>query len=191
MSGSRTCLVLLAVAAAAVTLTPASASAQSGLGYSAGRPSTPLGQPGRTLGHPTTELGTPLRRPAIGAGAPATDGPRRPASLSPAPRGQDFIGSGGVTAEGGIPGGSHVALTYEQRGKIRAMFASKTAPKESTPPFKLIVGAKVPQSVRLEPMPQEAVNLVPRYKDYDYTIVKDRIVVVERSTREIDTMIPR
>ena len=36
-------------------------------------------------------------------------------------------------------------------------------------------------------MPQEVVNVVPKYKDFDFTIVNDRIIVVQRSTREIGT----
>jgi hypothetical protein len=171
-------------------LAPPGASAESRLGYSAGRPSVPLGRPGRTLGHPTTELEVPLRKPAIGAGVRSSSEPRFPTSLSPGPRGQSFIGSGGVAPDGSIPGGSKVALTFEERQKLRDIVASESA-RESSANFKLAVGAKVPQSISLQPMPQEAVKLVPRYKDFDFAIVKDRIVVVQRSTREIDTMIPR
>jgi hypothetical protein len=171
-------------------LTPP-ASAESRLGYSAGRPSVPMGRPGRTLGHPTTELDVPLRKPAIGAGVRSPREPRQPASLSPGPRGQVFQGSGGIAPDGSVPGGSLVALTFEQRGKLRDIIAAQTDAQESSAKFKLMIGAKVPQGVQLQPMPQRAVDLVPRYKDFDFTIVKDRIVVVQRSTRSIDTMIPR
>jgi hypothetical protein len=180
----------LVVFGTVVALTPTGATAESRLGYSAGRPSVPLGRPGRTLGHPTTELDAPLRKPAIGAGVRSTSEPRLPASLAPGPRVQAFQGSGGAAPNGSVPGGSLVALTFEQRGKLRDIIASQSA-QESSANFKLMVGAKVPQSISLRPMPQEAVKLVPRYKDFDFAIVKDRIVVVQRSTREIDTMIPR
>ena len=83
-----------------------------------------------------------------------------------------------------------MALTYEQRGKLRDIVASEAA-REPDANLKLMVGAKVPERVELRPMPEEAVKLVPKYKDFDFTIVKDRIVVVQRSTRQIDTMIPR
>jgi hypothetical protein len=182
-----TALVVFGTVAA---LTPTSATAESRLGYSAGRPSVPLGRPGRTLGHPTTELDVPLRKPAIGAGVRSQSEPRFPTSLSPGPRGQSFIGSGGVAPDGSVPGGSNVALTFEQRRKLREIVASESA-QESSANFKLMVGAKVPQGVELRPMPQEAVKLVPKYRDFDFAIVKDRIVVVQRSTRQIDTMIPR
>jgi len=174
-----------------VVLAPPGASAESRFGYSAGRPSVPLGRPGRTLGHPTTELDAPLRKPAIGAGVRSPSEPRRPASLAPGPRGQAFQGSGGIAADGSVPGGSLVALTFEQRGKLRDIIASQSGASEPSANFKLMVGAKVPQGVELRPMPQEAVKLVPKYRDFDFALVKDRIVVVQRSTRQIDTMIPR
>jgi hypothetical protein len=174
-----------------VALAPPGASAESRLGYSAGRPSVPLGRPERTLGHPTTELDVPLRKPAIGAGVRSPSEPRQPGSLAPGPRVQAFQGSGGVAPDGSVPGGSLVALTFEQRGKLRDIIASQSGAQESSANFKLMIGAKVPQGVPLRPMPQEAVDLVPRYKDFDFAVVKDRIVVVQRSTRAIDTMIPR
>jgi hypothetical protein len=173
-----------------LALAPISASAESRLGYSAGRPSVPLGRPGRTLGHPTTELDVPLRKPAIGAGVRSPSEPREPASLAPGPRVQQFQGSGGVAPNGSVPGGSLVALTFEQRGKLRDIIASQSG-TEASASFKLMVGAKVPQSVPLQRMPEEAVKLVPKYKDFDFALLKDRIVVVQRSTREIDTIIPR
>ena len=89
------------------------------------------------------------------------------------------------------PGKKLVALTFEQRGKLRDIIASQSDAQESSAKFKLMIGAKVPEGVPLRPMPQEAVDLVPRYKDFDFAIVKDRIVVVQRSNRSIDTMIPR
>jgi hypothetical protein len=133
----------------------------------------------------------PLRKPAIGAGVRSPSEPREPASLDPGPLGQQFQGSGGVAPDGSVPGGSLVALTFEQRGKLRDIIASQSAGQESSAKFKLMIGAKVPQNVSLQPMPEQAVKLVPKYKDFDFALLKDRIVVVQRSTREIDTIIPR
>jgi hypothetical protein len=172
------------------SLVPSKASAESRLGYSAGRPSVPLGRPGRTLGHPTTELDVPLRKPAIGASAPSSSDPRFPTTLSSGPRGQSFLGSGGVAPNGSVPGGAEVALTFEQREKLRDIIVAEATTQESSASIKLMIGAKVPQGVPLRPMPPAAVQLVPRYKDFDFAIVKDRIVVVQRNTRQIDTMIP-
>jgi hypothetical protein len=100
------------------------------------------------------------------------------------------VGSGGVAPDGSVPGGAQVALTFEQRGKLRDIIASQSAAQESSANYKLMIGARVPQAIPLRPMPREAVHLVPRYKDFDFAIVKDRIVIVQRNTRQIDTMIP-
>ena len=97
---------------------------------------------------------------------------------------------GGSAARGSVAGGSLVALTPAERRKVREIILSQTAAQEPRANFKLIIGAKVPGNVSLRPMPQEAVNVVPKFKDFDFTVVDDRIVVVQRSTREIDTMIP-
>jgi hypothetical protein len=106
------------------------------------------------------------------------------------PQNPQFQSSGGTAQQGSVPGGSLVALTEQERRKIRDIILSQTAAQEPKASFKLTVGAKVPEGVSLRPMPQEAIKIEPRYKDFDFTIVNDRIIVVRRSTREIDTMIP-
>jgi hypothetical protein len=115
----------------------------------------------------------------------------QPSGLKTDPLNPNFqsSGGGGAQQQGSVPGGSLVALTEEERRKIRDIIVKQTAVQERAE-FKVMVGAKVPQNVSLRPMPQEVVKVVPRYKDFDFTIVNDRIVVVQRSTREIDTMIP-
>ena len=114
----------------------------------------------------------------------------QPSALKTDPQNPEFQSSGGGKAQGSVPGGSLVALTEEERRKIRDIIIKQTAAQEARANFKVMVGAKVPQDVSLRPMPQEVVNVVPKYKDFDFTIVNDRIIVVQRSTREIDTMIP-
>lgn len=112
---------------------------------------------------------------------PATDSPTQ----------EQFLGSGGRTTQGGsVPGGSLVALTEEERKKIRDIILAESVAQEPRAAFDLRVGAKVPESVSLNPMPPKVLQIEPRYKEFGFVIVEDRIVVVQRSTREIDTMIP-
>ena len=153
-----------------------------------------LGQPGRTMGQPTTGMNAPAPRAGRSDQEESNRLPDvqrdRSNPLPAAPKQPEFQGSGGKAKDGSIPGGSLVVLTPGERQKIRDIIVSQTAAQEPRTNFKLMVGAKVPESVSLRPMPQEAVNVVPKYKDFDFTIVNDRIVVVQRSTREIDTIIP-
>lgn len=175
-----------------IAFVQAEASADSRRGYTAGRASVPPGQPGRTLGQPTT--GPAPERRAIGVDEEVRPlGERNPRELSPAPLSPSttqFFGSGGRTKDGSIPGGSLVALDEGQRRKVREIILAQDAPREPSADFRIMVGAKVPESVPLRPIPPDAVAVVPQYRDFDFTVVGNRIVVVQRSTREIDTMIP-
>jgi hypothetical protein len=157
-----------------------------------------LGQTGTTSGQPTTGTDDQTNRaqtpdaPSSSAQLPSQQR-EQPSGLKSDPQNPQFQssgGGGGGAKQGSVPGGSLVALTEEERRKIRDIILKQTAAQEPRDNFKLMVGAKVPQDVSLRPMPQEVVNLVPKYKDFDFTVIKDRIVVVQRSTREIDTMIP-
>jgi hypothetical protein len=190
---SRKFLAASAALACIVAASAPDANAESGrLGYTAGRPSVPLGRPGRTLGQPTTGLAPERRQIGVDQEVQPLADPK-PRDLRPvriAPSTTQFFGSGGKAKDGSVPGGSLVALTEAERSKVREIILSQNAAEDRRVTFKLIVGAKIPENVSLRPIPPEAVDVVPKYKDFDFTIVKERIVVVQRSTREIDTMIP-
>jgi hypothetical protein len=184
-----------------------SSSSQSGTGSTQTSPlgatgqSDSLGQPGRTTGQPTTGAGAGGSQQQTGQDSqnqPSTanqlpnqlrEQPSRPQQANP--QNPQFQSSGGAArGQGSVPGGALVALTEEERRKIREIILKQTAAQEAKVNFKLMVGAKVPENISLRPMPQEAVNLVPRYKDFSFTVANDRIVIVQQGTREIDTMIP-
>jgi Protein of unknown function (DUF1236) len=64
---------------------------------------------------------------------------------------------------------------------------SKTAPKE----FSLVVGADVPPMIELYALPDDAVSDVPAAKLYKYTMVQDKVVVVDPTRmRVIDVIGP-
>ncbi len=47
------------------------------------------------------------------------------------------------------------------------------------------VGAALPGDVELAPLPPAIVSLVPEYRDYDYVVANDEIVIVQPSTRNV------
>ena len=47
------------------------------------------------------------------------------------------------------------------------------------------VGRNLPNNVRLRPVPREIVEINPRYREYDYVVVRDEIVIVEPRTRRV------
>ncbi|MBV9348130.1 MAG: DUF1236 domain-containing protein [Pseudolabrys sp.] len=55
--------------------------------------------------------------------------------------------------------------------------------------FSLSVGTVVPSSVRIHPLPDTVVAIVPQYRGYDYIVVRDDIVILEPRTRKIVTVI--
>jgi hypothetical protein len=56
--------------------------------------------------------------------------------------------------------------------------------------FSINVGARVPRSLRLAPLPASVISLVPRYRDYRYFVADDQICIVDPNTYEIDVVVP-
>ncbi len=57
--------------------------------------------------------------------------------------------------------------------------------------FSLTVGATVPRDVRLQTVPADVVDIVPQYRGYSFFVVRDEIVIVNPSTYQIVTVLPR
>lgn len=47
------------------------------------------------------------------------------------------------------------------------------------------VGTRVPDSVRFYPLPVEVIAIYPEWRGYDYILVGDEILVIDRRTRQI------
>jgi hypothetical protein len=47
------------------------------------------------------------------------------------------------------------------------------------------VGVAVPRSVRLHRVPADIIAIVPAYRDYEYFIFEDKVVIVDPDTYEI------
>ena len=57
--------------------------------------------------------------------------------------------------------------------------------------FSLNVGTAVPRNIRLQTLPADVVEVVPQYRGYSFFVVRDEIVIVEPSTYQIVTVLPR
>ena len=53
------------------------------------------------------------------------------------------------------------------------------------------VGATIPSSIRLYPVPSDVISIYPRFRGYHFVLVEDEIVIVEPHTRRIVTTIER
>ena len=53
------------------------------------------------------------------------------------------------------------------------------------------IGARLPRDVRGRPLPPDIVQIVPQYRGYEYTVVRDEIVIIEPGRREVVDVISR
>jgi hypothetical protein len=83
-----------------------------------------------------------------------------------------------------------LVLTQAQR---RAIYAAATRDQIKPPQrrFPAEIGAEVPPMIELNPLPDEAVADNPTAKFYEYTVVQDRVVLVDPTKmRVIDVIGP-
>lgn len=80
--------------------------------------------------------------------------------------------------------GDRVQLTEQQRTTIRETII-RERPERVNVRFDVRIGARVPRSVTLRPLPVVLINMFPSYRDYRYIYVEDRIVIVQPATYEV------
>jgi hypothetical protein len=86
---------------------------------------------------------------------------------------------------------SSVQLNSEQRSRISDVISRQNVRSETNINVDVRVGARLPRSVRLNPVPREIVSINPRFRDYRYTVVRDEIVIINPKTYEVVEVIPR
>jgi len=108
--------------------------------------------------------------------------------------GMQHVGAQATDPGGATPslGGTeqNLVLTQAQRRAIYAA-AMKDRPKPPQRQFPARIGAEVPPMIELNPLPDEAVADSPTAKFYEYTMVQDRVVLVDPTKmRVIDVIGP-
>ncbi len=94
------------------------------------------------------------------------------------------------TAQGqGQQSGGSVALTTEQKSKIRTSVLTTNAPRATNVNFSVNIGTVVPRSVRLVTVPAPLIEIHPAWRGFLYFVYDDRIVIVEPGTLRIVTII--
>lgn len=76
-------------------------------------------------------------------------------------------------------------LNTEQRTEVTQAFSRTNTNTVSNVSFNVSVGTTITEEVRLSPLPPEVVRLVPQYRNYQYVVVRDEIVIVEPKTKKI------
>ncbi|MBV8754774.1 MAG: DUF1236 domain-containing protein [Hyphomicrobiales bacterium] len=93
---------------------------------------------------------------------------------------------------GTVRGGTTTRLSSDQRTQIheRLFAEGGRGHRLGHADFALREGVRIPHSVHLYPLPEDIVTLVPAYRDYEYILVGDSIVIVDPDTYEIVAVIP-
>jgi hypothetical protein len=84
----------------------------------------------------------------------------------------------------GRSGSSQVTVNDDQRRQIVDRLRNeRTSTKNIN--INLDIGERLPPRVRPRPLPPEIVRIAPQYRDYEYTVIEDRIAIVDPRTREV------
>lgn len=83
-------------------------------------------------------------------------------------------------------------LTPEQRQLIMTSVSSKTSQSTAAPPtFHPAVGATVPPSVEVSPMPDTLSQVVPKLKGYEYAFVSGQVLLIDPNSKQVVEVIVR
>jgi hypothetical protein len=100
-------------------------------------------------------------------------------------RAQQDKGARGKSETTGRGDAAATNLTNEQRTKIKTIVVSKKIPQVSKVDFSVSVGAKVPRTVRFQPIPAEIIQIYPAWRGYSVILVGSELVVINPTSYEI------
>jgi hypothetical protein len=93
--------------------------------------------------------------------------------------------------ENGSSSGRSVDLTEQQRTRIHEVIVKERgAPRANNVNFSLTVGTPVPRTVKLVRVPSTIVEIEPAWRDFEYFLVGDEIVIVNPRKMEIVAIVP-
>jgi hypothetical protein len=148
----------------------------------------PSGTAGPRTGAPGAAQTEPSESPAPKATAPGGNRgaqdrriPEKQKSTEQAPG-----GAAGASTSARELTSRNVSLTTEQKSTIRSKVLTTAAPRlEGSPDFDVKIGAVVPRTVRVSPVPQTIVEIEPAWRGFMYFVRGDEIVIVDPHTLAI------
>ncbi|QFU14869.1 DUF1236 domain-containing protein [Microvirga thermotolerans] len=196
-------VTFLTTVAAAVLSMSVAALAQTGGGTSGGTSGGAAGgaaggTSGSVSGSPSGGASTGTSAPAMRPSGSPSGGTAQPsAGASGSMSGTTSSGTTSGTASGSAPHttgstSTNVTVSNEQRTEISHAFRSVQVEPLTNVNFSISVGAVVPASVTtLHTCPSDVVRILNGLPECRYMVVRDKIVIVEPSTRKIVTVIER
>jgi hypothetical protein len=77
-------------------------------------------------------------------------------------------------------------LTVSRKQAVYQSIHNRHATKSTEPiGFRAAVGAHVPASIAIEPLPPTVVGLLPSLKDYEYAFVANQVLIVQPQSRTV------
>jgi hypothetical protein len=76
-------------------------------------------------------------------------------------------------------------MTTEQRTKITTVIRDQHIAPVTNVNFAVSIGTRVPREVGFHPLPAEIVTIYPDWRDYEFCLVREQIIVVDPRTLEI------
>ena len=107
-------------------------------------------------------------------GVASAQSPTSPTAPAPAAKSQDSMKQGGS-----------LQLNAQQKA---AIFQSVTKEKVKSPPpanMQVSIGAQVPASIELYPLPANVVSEVPAAKSFKYTVAQNQVLIVDPTNMKI------
>jgi hypothetical protein len=137
---------------------------------------------------PTAQAPMKEEKPAVNAQAPAvskseTKGQKSTTSESPNPR------TAPTAAKDEAKPAAPAALSTEQHAKIRDTLQGGKAERLTNVQFSTSIGEAVPGTVHLYVLPVSVLEYAPQYRDYEYILVGDEILIVDPRTLRIVAVI--
>jgi cytoskeletal protein RodZ len=86
--------------------------------------------------------------------------------------------------------GASTAVSSEQHVRIRETLRGEKAERLKNVPFAVTMGDTIPRTVHLHKLPVRILEYVPQYRDYEYILVGDEILIVDPRTFRIVAVIP-
>jgi hypothetical protein len=84
-----------------------------------------------------------------------------------------------------------VNINDQQRTRVTESITRLNVQPINNVNFSLTVGTAVPHDGRLQTLLVDVVEVAPQYRGYSFFMVRDEIVIVEPSTYQIVTVLPR
>jgi hypothetical protein len=145
--------------------------------------------------------------PEVAKPAPTAQAPEKakplPTAQAPAKTDSDHQTVGQSPSQGAAPGAAaqkgpaqkgsdsfaSAPMSTEQNAKFRETLKGEKAERLTGVQFSISIGDTVPTSVHFHRLPARIVEYAPQYRDFDYILVGDDILIVDPSTHRIVAVI--